>query len=636
MRAIKELVESKDPELEKKVRAMDAYLGQHTHDFHVRENCPWMDERLVIPIPLRKAVVNRIHAFHHGRSNMFDAARDVWFPYLHRSLVAAADGCKECTDADSTDPKNQKIPQPMATDWEERSDVEFDVDHMNHPRRLAQNQLVSAGDGTPMVGGKQALGGKSKQPSKRTELLFQRLKDSNKSGGGRLGFGVRADNSFKICRNPTTAPDRNVEANAPKVPKDVENIAGKANLSEGSGIPTSKGVDTEVQTMSTEQGGSAPNLKLFVGGIRPAKDTVKTRVKPLTQAQESLKDQVKAHYQLNLPHPTNERLESFCFDSQGVVFSDRFTAFNPIAKDYSNQIGPYTVCTWDVFLKEPGNKLDPLKAEYFPMYEFQNGCAILPLSSSQKPNEPKLMKYVQSGFYTPFPDPYDDQCISFLGLVEVSPGVNWNAYQIMSGLYNWCGIPWLFEASIVLSEREIKRSRVWTEYAKQLANHTHESKYGFKWLYDKYNSPQFDWFQTLIPNSSLEQGETAAFWKLCMSSEDVQATALWNLQEELDRPIKNNRYEHFKVLKYIALHIDQLLEMLPAIKTAGGVSSLQKCGDAYQIVGLFFYGLSCCPAEGEGRRFALPSVGRNVAWVNFRNEMRRIQIEKMQKAAPKR
>ena len=51
-----------------------------------------------------------------------------------------------------------------------------------------------------------------------------------------------------------------MEANAPKVPKDVENIAGKANLSERSGIPTSKGVDTEVQTMSTEQGGSAPNL----------------------------------------------------------------------------------------------------------------------------------------------------------------------------------------------------------------------------------------------------------------------------------------------------------------------------------------------------------------------------------------
>ena len=83
---------------------------------------------------------------------------------------------------DSTDTRTQKSLQPMATDWEERSDVEFDVDHMNHPRRLTQNQLVSAADGTPMADGdgKQAFGGKSKQPSKRTELLFQRLKDSNK------------------------------------------------------------------------------------------------------------------------------------------------------------------------------------------------------------------------------------------------------------------------------------------------------------------------------------------------------------------------------------------------------------------------------------------------------------------------
>ena len=45
----------------------------------------------------------------------------------------------------------------------------------------------------------------------------------------------------KYAGNTTTAPDRNVEANAPKVLKDVENITGKANLSEGSGTLTSKG-----------------------------------------------------------------------------------------------------------------------------------------------------------------------------------------------------------------------------------------------------------------------------------------------------------------------------------------------------------------------------------------------------------
>ena len=51
-----------------------------------------------------------------------------------------------------------------------------------------------------------------------------------------------------------------MELNAPKVFKDAEGVAEKPNSSEGSGVPTSKGVDTEVQTMNTEQGGSAPNL----------------------------------------------------------------------------------------------------------------------------------------------------------------------------------------------------------------------------------------------------------------------------------------------------------------------------------------------------------------------------------------
>ena len=98
MRAIKELVEAKDPEIEKKIRAMGAHLGQHTRNFLVRENCLWMDERLDIPIPIRNTVVNRNHCFHHG-ANMFDTARDVWFNYFNRSLVDAAIDCKECTAA---------------------------------------------------------------------------------------------------------------------------------------------------------------------------------------------------------------------------------------------------------------------------------------------------------------------------------------------------------------------------------------------------------------------------------------------------------------------------------------------------------------------------------------------------------
>ena len=249
---------------------------------------------------------------------------------------------------DSTDPRNQKIPQPMATDWEERSDVEFDVEHMNHPRRLVQDQLVSAADGTSMVGVKQVLGASPNSQANGRSSFFQRLKDSNKryrpinqkvvseskhtltlaNGSVLRKSGVAekvlkpnapniaskltlpppamsalkrraelkralneqaagtstqstaenrtqeispaeeadSDSEYepitisRYAGNPTAASDRGVEVNAPKVLKDVEGVAERPNSSEGSGILTSKGVDTEVQTMSTEQGGSAPNL----------------------------------------------------------------------------------------------------------------------------------------------------------------------------------------------------------------------------------------------------------------------------------------------------------------------------------------------------------------------------------------
>ena len=46
---------------------------------------------------------------------------------------------QKSTYLDSTDPRGSKFPQPMATDWEERSDIDYDVEHMNQPRRLAHS-----------------------------------------------------------------------------------------------------------------------------------------------------------------------------------------------------------------------------------------------------------------------------------------------------------------------------------------------------------------------------------------------------------------------------------------------------------------------------------------------------------------
>ena len=76
---------------------MSKYYAQYTHDFHVRDGCLWMDERLVIPNTLQAAVNNRLHYYHHGKSSMYDAAKDIWYLYMFCSLANIAGNCQECT-----------------------------------------------------------------------------------------------------------------------------------------------------------------------------------------------------------------------------------------------------------------------------------------------------------------------------------------------------------------------------------------------------------------------------------------------------------------------------------------------------------------------------------------------------------
>ena len=97
--AIRNLIVTQDPEMHEKITEMNRYYAQFVNDFSVKENVVWMDEKLVIPINLQSAINNRIHAYHayHGKSNMFDAAKDVWYPYIYRSIASIAEGCPECT-----------------------------------------------------------------------------------------------------------------------------------------------------------------------------------------------------------------------------------------------------------------------------------------------------------------------------------------------------------------------------------------------------------------------------------------------------------------------------------------------------------------------------------------------------------
>ena len=113
LKMIRDAIRDKDPWAKDIITRLGQYYAQHFNDFAVRENCLWMDGRLVIPKDMSSAVLNQLHHNHHGRDKMFAAAKDVWIPFMHRNLAATAKYCKSCLEAG----KNLKPDIPKKKIW---------------------------------------------------------------------------------------------------------------------------------------------------------------------------------------------------------------------------------------------------------------------------------------------------------------------------------------------------------------------------------------------------------------------------------------------------------------------------------------------------------------------------------------
>ena len=85
--------------LKEELLEIGKYWAQYANDLSLRDNCMWLDGRLVIPLPQQVPIESRIHYYHHGKRNMYKAARGVWYPYMYRSLAAKATYCQQCTEA---------------------------------------------------------------------------------------------------------------------------------------------------------------------------------------------------------------------------------------------------------------------------------------------------------------------------------------------------------------------------------------------------------------------------------------------------------------------------------------------------------------------------------------------------------
>ena len=76
---------------------IDSYIKSFWHCAAVVDGCVVVDNRIAIPMCLRKPLLSRLHRSHAGQLAMVDAAQYIWWPRMHRDIVQLCKDCPQCT-----------------------------------------------------------------------------------------------------------------------------------------------------------------------------------------------------------------------------------------------------------------------------------------------------------------------------------------------------------------------------------------------------------------------------------------------------------------------------------------------------------------------------------------------------------
>ena len=81
-----------------RLQEISPYLFSYWWDLSVKHGCVCLDERIAIPKTIKDAALEDIHSTHPGSFAMLSIAQNVWWPYIHRDILAKAIECKACTE----------------------------------------------------------------------------------------------------------------------------------------------------------------------------------------------------------------------------------------------------------------------------------------------------------------------------------------------------------------------------------------------------------------------------------------------------------------------------------------------------------------------------------------------------------
>ena len=81
-----------------KVQKWDTRKSCYGPSFYNSDTDSQCETASFCPKQLRQTLVDALHLTHPGQGGMLEAARNIWYPYLHRDIVATAQNCKECRE----------------------------------------------------------------------------------------------------------------------------------------------------------------------------------------------------------------------------------------------------------------------------------------------------------------------------------------------------------------------------------------------------------------------------------------------------------------------------------------------------------------------------------------------------------
>ena len=112
-----------------RLQEISPYLFSYWRDLSVKHGCVCLDERIAIPKTIKDAVLEDIHSTHPGSFAMLSLAQNIWWPYIHRDILAKASECKACTDVGknlkSVIPHRKWAPLPKCSEPNDEIQLDF-------------------------------------------------------------------------------------------------------------------------------------------------------------------------------------------------------------------------------------------------------------------------------------------------------------------------------------------------------------------------------------------------------------------------------------------------------------------------------------------------------------------------------